>query len=416
MRRKAPGIVERHHRQCPSRNGDGCGRPCSPTYQAWVYSAKDGKKVTRSFPTPAAARAWRADALSAMNRGGFRAPSKVTLRAHSEEWLAKAKAGEILTRSHTQYKPAVIREIERNLKLHVLDDLGAVRVSAIRRRDVQDLVDRLTADGKTGSTVRNVVNALKVINRRVLEHDEITVNPTSNLRLPATAGTRDRAADPAEIAELLTALRDADRPLWSTAAYAGLRCGELQALQWDQVDLDAKVIHVQRGWDRKEGVIGPKSRKGVRRVPIVNGLRLILLEHKASTGRRGEDLVFGATARTPFTPSNAHKRARYSWRLENERRIEEAREAVHDLEQFDESNVPQLVPIGLHELRHSYVSMLHAAGFTLEEIGDYVGHSSSYMTDRYRHLLAGHEEQAAKRFDAYLTGAHTGAQGLKAVY
>jgi hypothetical protein len=35
--------------------------------------------------------------------------------------------------------------------------------------------------------------------------------------------------------------------------------------------------------------------------------------------------------------------------------------------------------------------MMHEAGLSLEQIGDYVGHSSTYMTDRYRHLLDGHE-------------------------
>ena len=51
------------------------------------------------------------------------------------------------------------------------------------------------------------------------------------------------------------------------------------------------------------------------------------------------------------------------------------------------------------------------AGLSLEEIGDYVGHSSAYMTDRYRHLREGHEARAAERFDAYLAaaGAETGA-------
>jgi hypothetical protein len=38
-----------------------------------------------------------------------------------------------------------------------------------------------------------------------------------------------------------------------------------------------------------------------------------------------------------------------------------------------------------------YVTMMHEAGLSLEQIGDYVGHSSTYMTDRYRHLLDGHE-------------------------
>ncbi len=45
------------------------------------------------------------------------------------------------------------------------------------------------------------------------------------------------------------------------------------------------------------------------------------------------------------------------------------------------------------------------AGLSLEEIGDYVGHNSAYMTDRYRHLREGHEARAAERFDDYLTRA-----------
>ena len=53
-----------------------------------------------------------------------------------------------------------------------------------------------------------------------------------------------------------------------------------------------------------------------------------------------------------------------------------------------------------------------AAGCSLEEIGDYVGHSSSYMTDAYRHLLPDQRERAAERLSSFLTGAQAGAQGL----
>jgi integrase len=62
-----------------------------------------------------------------------------------------------------------------------------------------------------------------------------------------------------------------------------------------------------------------------------------------------------------------------------------------------------LEPIGLHECRHTYVSLMHAAGRSLEEIGDYVGQSSAYMTDRYRHLLDGTRTEAAAALDALLT-------------
>jgi hypothetical protein len=41
----------------------------------------------------------------------------------------------------------------------------------------------------------------------------------------------------------------------------------------------------------------------------------------------------------------------------------------------------------------------------LEEVGDYVGHSSAYMTDRYRLLLDGTRTEAAAALDALLAGA-----------
>ena len=63
---------------------------------------------------------------------------------------------------------------------------------------------------------------------------------------------------------------------------------------------------------------------------------------------------------------------------------------------------PRRTPIGLHECRHTYVTLMYEAGNPLEKIGDYVGHSGTYMTDRYRHLLPGGGREAAAKLDAYL--------------
>jgi integrase len=120
-------------------------------------------------------------------------------------------------------------------------------------------------------------------------------------------------------------------------------------------------------------------------------LRPLLLEHKARTGRRGTDLVFGRTATEPFTPSAIRRRARAVWAAAG------------------------LQPICLHECRHTYVSLMHAAGLTLERIGDYVGHSSAFMVDHYRHLLDGHEDEAADALDAYLARANGASPGATAV-
>jgi hypothetical protein len=79
------------------------------------------------------------------------------------------------------------------------------------------------------------------------------------------------------------------------------------------IDDAVTVIHVQRGWDNYEGAIAPKSKKGDRRVPVGAELRETLLEHKAGTGRRDDDLVFGRTPTDAFTTTHVRKQALKAW-------------------------------------------------------------------------------------------------------
>jgi integrase len=126
---------------------------------------------------------------------------------------------------------------------------------------------------------------------------EITTNPTSGIELPAIRSREKQIVSPDRAHELIAALPQRDRPLWAAALFAGLRRGELRALRWEDIDLEAGVIHVRRGWDAVEGEIAPKSAKGKRTVPIAAVLRGHLTDHwlRGGTG----SLVFGEDGR-PF--------------------------------------------------------------------------------------------------------------------
>jgi integrase len=417
--RKAPtGIRVRHGRGCLAPVGGRCA--CSPSFEAWVFDKSSGTKIRKTFAADdgglRAAKAWRAEAVSAINRGRLRAPTRRTLAEEAAEWMEKAEAGAILTKGGARsYKPAMIREVERSLRLHVLDDLGSTRLSELRRADVQHLIERLNEKGLSGSRTRGVVTALKCVLRRALEDDELPTDPTLRLRLPAIAGTRDRVVTIDEGEDLIRVLPAADRALWACALYSGLRRGELRALKWSNVDLAAGVIQVREGMDDVVGVIPPKSARGIRETPVPPALADYLTEHKASTGRSGDDLVFGSSASRPFTPSNVRRKAEAAWRRWNLAETERAE---------SEDRKPTLLdPVTLHELRHSWVSHLAAAGFTLEEAAVFAGHSAVSMTERYRHVFPGTASAAAERFGSYVerastrqrlaqldAGAHTGAQ------
>ena len=91
--------------------------------------------------------------------------------------------------------------------------------------------------------------------------------------LLAVRATTERVASPAEALALSAALQERDRVIWATALYAGLRLGEMKALQVEEIDLERGMMSVERSWDAIEGAIETKSRSGRRRIPIVDELR-----------------------------------------------------------------------------------------------------------------------------------------------
>jgi len=377
----AEGIEVRHARSCASRGGRRCN--CEPGYRVAAYDAISTRKVSKTFRTLGEARRWRATAQTQAAKGVRLASTAQTLLNAAEALFDGIASGAIRTKAGERYKPSVVREYERSLRLHILPKLGGAKLSKLQRRDVQRLVDELLESGADPSTIRNALKPLQVIYRRAIEDGDLAVNPCERLRLPAARGRRERIASPTEAAALITALRPDDRALWGCAFYAGLRRGELRALEWSDVDLVSGLIRVERSMTGYGEAGEPKSRAGRRGVPIVAALRDLLVEHKLVT-RRDSGFVFGSSATQTFTPTAVRKRALTAWRR-----------AV-------------LEPIGLHECRHTFASLLIAAGVNAKAITSYLGHASIQTTfDLYGHLMPGNEEEAVALVAAYLERADT---------
>lgn len=124
----------------------------------------------------------------------------------------------------------------------------------------------------------------------------------------------------------------------------------------------------------------------MRHLPIVGRLHDVLTEHHAITGRE-QGLVCGRDEVLPFNSNSVSAQARRCW-----------------------TNAG-LVPIGLHEVRHTTASFWIAAGLNLKSVSVYMGHTSvAFTLDRYGHLLPGNEAEAVERIDAFLHRADTGAR------
>jgi integrase len=142
------------------------------------------------------------------------------------------------------------------------------------------------------------------------------------------------------------------------------------------------LIHVQRSWDRHAGLIEPKSKASLRRVPIAETLRVHLLAHRLQQGRGGRGFVFTSNTGRPFDSGRLIGRARRVWALAG------------------------LEPLCLHDCRHTYAAFMIAAGVNAKALSTYMGHSTITITlDRYGHLLPGNEREAAGMLDSWLARA-----------
>lgn len=381
----AEGVRKRHSKGCRARTGGRCN--CNAGYEAWVFSKRDGRKIRKTFARESEAKTWRADALAALVRGGLRAARPVTVEEAWDRWYRGALDGSIRNRSGDRFKPSALRSYERAMRLRILPEFGTRKIPDVQQADLQDFADELMAAGKYPSTIKVTFLPLRAVFGRAVAHGQLVVNPCDGLKLPAVRGGRERVASPQEAERLVGAAPREDRAIWATALYAGLRRGELLALRAEDVDLASGVIRVERGWDEKEGEIELKTRAGRRRVPVPPILRDALANHRMAVPRSGSALIFGRSESLPFYPKSLQERADRQW------------------------SGAGLERITLHECRHTFASLMIAAGVNAKALQTFMGHSSIQVTfDLYGHLMPGSEAEAAALLDAYLAAQRANAE------
>ncbi|MDQ3407142.1 MAG: site-specific integrase, partial [Chloroflexota bacterium] len=183
------------------------------------------------------------------------------------------------------------------------------------------------------------------------------------------------------------------RALWVTALATGLHQGELLALRWDDVDLDARTLRVRHTLarvDRKLELLEPKTERSRRSIVIPEVVVAALRAHRtrqrmerlvAGSRWMASDHVFATTIGTPI-------------------------EAAAVTRAFRKALARAGLPHSrFHDLRHAAANFLLAQGFTLEDVKNLLGHSSIVLTSNtYGHVLEQRQEQVARGMDAVLGG------------
>ncbi|HSR50794.1 MAG TPA: tyrosine-type recombinase/integrase [Acidobacteriota bacterium] len=312
--------------------------------------------------------------------------------------------------SEPRLKPKSTDGARAVARKHIAPAFGRRRIGSLRAGDVERWVNGLSKSLKPG-TVRNIYNVLNKAMKYALRHEWIVNNPCTGVELPKS---HDEVVDercfltPVQVAFLAEEL--AKKQPWygllvRMAAYTGLRAGELGALRIRDVNQLHRVVEVRRTVGRRTGhglvFTAPKSERSVRDVPLTRGLAGELAEWIAQHPN-------GSDPDAPLWPGsrNTGKGGEVDW----SRRFDIGNFIKRYFRPLRDSGalVTAGIPLGLrwHDLRHSYASIMAAAGRDVRLVSQWMGHSSISVTEKtYVHLFRvdyGHEMDAV---EAFLSGA-----------
>lgn len=316
----------------------------TPVYDARYVDPRTGKRYAKRFRS-------LADARKFVVNGHDGADVTERLDVYANGVIARMRLGGILRPNGDRYRAITVDGYQASLDLYVLPHIGGVRLSALRHQDVQDVIDAM--DGKAGSTIRNALSALGVVLRQARREGLMQANPARDVSAPGRARRIDAAVEPEMIPRYLAALEPRLRVPWALWFYAGLRMGEGLGLR--SADVRDGTIHVKQQLLPGTQGIGPvKTRAGVRVVPVLAPLAAILEQHAAD----GEYVA---------------ERIDRRWL----RRLSD--------KQFADAGLPVITP---HQARHTFASMMIAAGVDAKMLSVVLGHESVSTTlDIYGHLF-----------------------------
>ena len=238
---------------------------------------------------------------------------------------------------------------------------GETQIDRIGRQQVEQFHSELRQDGMAPATADHYLKLLRHALNLAVDWGLIDSNPAAKVRQFNEDNQIERYLSDAELKRLMAVLKDYDnRPmacivLWLLAT--GARAGEARAATWEDIHYE------QRVWVIRSQTSKSKKR---RSVPL-NDIALSVLDELKAGGNTVGPLFVG-------------KRGPYRHLTKNWERVCEAAD---------------LKGLRLHDLRHSYASMLVNAGVSLFLVQQTLGHSDPKVTMRYSHLTKETLQKAA---------------------
>lgn len=367
-----------------------CGPGCRNVFDGWQAHIRvrlpDGrfieekKKIPLSGGGKTAAERWARDReVQIVAQGGLEkqvrkeVPTLAEFAPRYIEEGARAK----------RQKPSTIVQKQRVIDYYLIPRFGSTPLDRIDDARVAKFQAELAS--LRAKTVNNILCVLSTLIKAALKWKVIDSIPCTIEPLKVQE-TEIEFYEPEVYEHLVAVARRIDpriELLVLLGGDAGLRCGEIIALEQGDVDYERGFIHIQRSeW---EGHVTPPKNGRSRRVDLTRRLAAAL---KSNRHLRGDRVLWRDDG---FPKVTQVLLAKWMRRVQRHAGVE--------------------VTGGLHILRHTFCSRLAMAGAPALAIKEQAGHASIMTTQRYMHLSPKAKRRAVELLDEMVGEKMETAQG-----
>jgi integrase len=277
-------------------------------------------------------------------------------------------------------KPSTVRNYRNAIRVHLVPVFGDMKLEDITVQEIERWRAGMTSARVqrelSNKTKNNLLVLMHAIFRRAVKLYGLAANPVAQVdRFRVRSSGDIQVFSPEEVWALVRAAKsDADAAIFLTAAFTGLRRGEVLALRWRDVDFAGSTIRVRASYAAGK-LTTPKSGK-VRAVPMAPDVASALAKLGDRDRYTGDDdFVFAGEAGLPLDGDALSSRYR------------------------DALARAGLRPLRFHDLRHTFGTRMIAKA-DIRRVQEWMGHSDIQTTMKYLHY-APREEDAELVADAF---------------
>ncbi len=345
------------------------------TKTAWVvrYTDQSGKRRLKTFKQKKDADRYRTKVEAEIEKGLHTADAaSITVKQAADQYLRhledRVAERDMCEGSYRNFRSAI--------KNRIVPQLGTLKLSALNAPRIHRWIDdiRYTAGKPIGhSGMDRAVSCLRLMIALAQRRGQVATNIMIEAKPALPRQVKKELAIPTkdEVRTLLSTAMGYFKVMLHLAVLTGMRQGELRGLLWKDLDFPNEVIHVRRAMDKYQKFGPPKTRAGVRDIPMGPTVLRMLKEWRLASRNNELGLVFCNGKGLPIHACHLHRAV---WcRL------------MKKVDLVGDAGRPRY---HFHALRHVAASLLIEQGEQPKVIQEIMGHASITMTfDTYGHLF-----------------------------